>query len=64
MLIRRSTAPGPPIDVNASDVDATMELGALNVIIGANCKIGPNCYLRGNTSIGDGCHIGQSVEIH
>jgi NDP-sugar pyrophosphorylase family protein len=33
------------------------------VVIGANCKIGPNCYLRGHASIGDGCHIGQSVEI-
>jgi len=34
-----------------------------NVVIGKNCKIGPNCYLRGNTSVGDNCHIGQSVEI-
>jgi bifunctional UDP-N-acetylglucosamine pyrophosphorylase/glucosamine-1-phosphate N-acetyltransferase len=34
-----------------------------NVVIGANCKIGPNCYIRGSTSIGEGCHIGQSVEI-
>ena len=33
------------------------------MVIGTNCKIGPNCYIRGNTSIGDGCHIGQSVEI-
>ena len=33
------------------------------MVIGANCKIGPNCYLRGHTSIGDDCHIGQAVEI-
>jgi len=30
---------------------------------GENCKIGPNCYLRGSTTIGDNCHIGQAVEI-
>ena len=34
-----------------------------DVIIGEDCKIGPNCYLRGATSIGDRCHVGQAVEI-
>jgi bifunctional UDP-N-acetylglucosamine pyrophosphorylase/glucosamine-1-phosphate N-acetyltransferase len=34
-----------------------------HVVIGENCKVGPNCYIRGATSIGDGCHIGQAVEI-
>ena len=34
-----------------------------DVIIGADCKIGPNCYLRGATTIGDRCHVGQAVEI-
>ena len=33
------------------------------VYIGKNCQIGPNCYLRAHTSIGDRCHIGQTVEI-
>ena len=35
---------------------------ALNYF-GKNCKIGPNCYIRGNTAIYDNCHIGQSVEV-
>jgi bifunctional UDP-N-acetylglucosamine pyrophosphorylase/glucosamine-1-phosphate N-acetyltransferase len=33
------------------------------VVIGKDCKIGPNCYLRGSIAIGDGCHIGQAVEV-
>jgi len=33
------------------------------VIIGQDCDIGPNCYLRSFTSIGDGCHIGNAVEV-
>ena len=33
------------------------------VIIGQACDIGPNCYIRPCTSIGDGCHIGSAVEI-
>ena len=33
------------------------------MIIGDNCKVGPNCYIRGSTSIGDKCHVGQAVEI-
>ncbi len=33
------------------------------MVIGANYKIRPNCYLWGATTIGDNCHIGQSVEI-
>jgi NDP-sugar pyrophosphorylase family protein len=33
------------------------------VIIGAGCEIGPNCYIRPATSIGDGCHVGASVEV-
>ena len=33
------------------------------VIIGNNCDIGPNCFVRASTSIGDSCHIGASVEI-
>ncbi len=33
------------------------------IYIGKNCIIGPNCYLRECSSIGDNCHIGQSVEI-
>ena len=34
-----------------------------DVVIGAGCKVGPNCYIRGATSIGDRCHIGQAVEV-
>ena len=33
------------------------------VIIGRDCDIGPNCYIRPYTSIGDGCHIGAAVEV-
>jgi bifunctional UDP-N-acetylglucosamine pyrophosphorylase/glucosamine-1-phosphate N-acetyltransferase len=33
------------------------------VIIGNNCDIGPNCYIRAFTSIGDGVHIGNAVEV-
>ena len=33
------------------------------VIIGQKCDIGPNCYIRPYTSIGDGCHIGSAVEV-
>ena len=32
-------------------------------MIGRDCKIGPNCYIRGTTFIGDKCHVGQAVEI-
>jgi bifunctional UDP-N-acetylglucosamine pyrophosphorylase/glucosamine-1-phosphate N-acetyltransferase len=32
-------------------------------LIGRNSVIGPNAYLRPGTTIGDGCHIGQAVEI-
>jgi bifunctional UDP-N-acetylglucosamine pyrophosphorylase/glucosamine-1-phosphate N-acetyltransferase len=33
------------------------------VIIGQDCDIGPNCYIRPYTSIGDNCHIGSAAEI-
>jgi len=33
------------------------------VIIGQDCDIGPNCYIRSYTSIGDNCHIGSAVEV-
>lgn len=33
------------------------------VYIGCNSKIGPNSYIRPFTCIGDGCRIGQAVEI-
>jgi len=33
------------------------------VIIGQDSDIGPNCYIRPHTSIGDGCHIGSAVEV-
>jgi len=33
------------------------------VIIGDDCDIGPNCYLRPYTAIGDNCHIGAAVEV-
>lgn len=33
------------------------------VIIGRDCDLGPNCYIRPYTSIGDGCHIGAAVEV-
>ena len=34
-----------------------------NVMIGKDCKIGPNAYIRDGTTIGDGCHVGASVEL-
>ncbi len=33
------------------------------VLIGQDCDIGPNCYIRPHTSIGNGCHIGGAVEV-
>ena len=33
------------------------------VVIGENCEIGPNCYIRPCTTIGDNCHIGNAVEV-
>lgn len=33
------------------------------VFIGADCTIGPNCWLRPGTSIGDHCRVGHGVEI-
>ena len=33
------------------------------VVIGANTQIGPNALVRGATSIGSDCYIGQGVEI-
>ncbi|MBI4303322.1 MAG: NTP transferase domain-containing protein [Chloroflexi bacterium] len=33
------------------------------VVIGRHCDIGPNCYIRPCTSIGDNCHIGSAVEV-
>ncbi len=33
------------------------------VIIGDGCEIGPNCYIRAYTSIGEGSHIGSAVEV-
>ena len=32
-------------------------------IIGQDCDLGPNCYIRPYTSIGDNCHIGSAVEV-
>ncbi len=33
------------------------------VIIGDNCEVGPNCFIRPATAIGDGCHIGAATEV-
>ncbi|MFC1956040.1 bifunctional sugar-1-phosphate nucleotidylyltransferase/acetyltransferase [Chloroflexota bacterium] len=33
------------------------------VVIGQDCGIGPNCFIRPCTTIGDGCHIGSAVEV-
>jgi UDP-N-acetylglucosamine diphosphorylase/glucosamine-1-phosphate N-acetyltransferase len=32
-------------------------------IIGQECDIGPHCFIRPSTAIGDHCHIGASVEL-
>ncbi|MBI2564595.1 NTP transferase domain-containing protein [Candidatus Woesearchaeota archaeon] len=34
-----------------------------NVVIGDNCIIGPDAYIRGATSIGNNCIIGHSTEV-
>lgn len=34
------------------------------VFIGRDCELGPNCYVRKFTTIGDNCRIGQGVEIN
>ena len=33
------------------------------VVIGDNCKIGPNCYIRAFSSIGNGCRVGNASDI-
>jgi bifunctional UDP-N-acetylglucosamine pyrophosphorylase/glucosamine-1-phosphate N-acetyltransferase len=33
------------------------------VMIGMNSKIGPNCYLRPYSTIGNDCHIGNACEV-
>jgi len=33
------------------------------VVIGFNCKIGPNCYIRPSTTLGDNCKVGNAVEV-
>jgi UDP-N-acetylglucosamine diphosphorylase/glucosamine-1-phosphate N-acetyltransferase len=33
------------------------------VVIGEGCDIGPNCYIRAYTSIGNKVHIGNAVEV-
>jgi len=33
------------------------------VLIGKNCTIGPNCFIRPYTSMGDGCKVGNAVEV-
>jgi bifunctional UDP-N-acetylglucosamine pyrophosphorylase/glucosamine-1-phosphate N-acetyltransferase len=33
------------------------------VLIGEGCDIGPNCFIRAHTSIGDRVHIGNAVEV-
>ena len=33
------------------------------MLIGKNCKIGPNAYIRPYTVIGDNCHIGNACEV-
>ena len=33
------------------------------IVIGAGCDLGPSCYIRPHTAIGDNCHIGHGVEI-
>ncbi len=31
--------------------------------VGANCTVGPNAHLRDNSVVGDGCRVGNFVEI-
>ena len=57
-----NTSSGLPLRSQVS-MSSGSNCKCINQGYGANCKIGPNCYIRGNTSIGDHCHIGQSVEI-
>ncbi|HPR41651.1 MAG TPA: sugar phosphate nucleotidyltransferase [Candidatus Methanofastidiosa archaeon] len=33
------------------------------VRIGRDCDIGPNCFIRPYTTIGDNCHVGNATEI-
>ena len=33
------------------------------VRIGADCDIGPNCFIRPYTTIGNKCHVGNATEI-
>jgi NDP-sugar pyrophosphorylase family protein len=33
------------------------------VIIGDGCEIGPNCFIRPSTTIGNNCHVGAASEV-
>lgn len=35
-----------------------------NAVIGDDCIIGPHCHIHGNSVIGNGCRIGNFVEIN
>jgi len=37
--------------------------GGTRLIIGENCKIGPNAYIWSHTAVGDRCHI-SSAEVY
>lgn len=53
----------PPVAIGH---DTVVRSGAYLVgplIVGSGCDIGPNCFIRPYTAIGDNCHIGSAVEI-
>ncbi|WP_456453554.1 bifunctional sugar-1-phosphate nucleotidylyltransferase/acetyltransferase [Thermococcus sp.] len=53
----------PPVEIGEGTVVRSGAYIIGPVKIGRNSKIGPNCFIRPYTSIGDGCHIGNAVEV-
>ncbi len=60
--LEKNTSLNGPIQIGAGSVIKSGACLEGPVIIGKNCTIGPNCYVRSST-IGDDCRIGQAVEI-
>ncbi len=53
----------PPVEIGEGTVVRSGAYIIGPVKIGRNSRIGPNCFIRPYTSIGDGCHVGNAVEV-
>jgi len=53
----------PPVEIGEGTVVRSGAYIIGPVKIGRKSRIGPNCFIRPYTSIGDNCHIGNAVEV-